>query len=266
MRTNLQSCAFNFEILQVKIRADSTTGDYSPHDEVHPTEISSKMDGGITDGKDSGELRTQVTGGYENSGKGIVSPSLDIHLTDISSNLEGGNTNNNQSIHPDEAAMNLSKGISMKAQDVVSNNSSPVPTARTNDQMNAIHTTGTPTKREEADQIQETSMHIQQTNAQSKRNQITESSAAEAHSSNFSFGIRGNSINVMPNANPSVMQDTNQGMTMEIVELDQQRKNIQTNQSRQSKGKEVQIGHKDKEGQKNQNKDANQQGGTSRTQ
>ncbi|KAH0674029.1 hypothetical protein KY290_026275 [Solanum tuberosum] len=86
-----------------QIHADSTTGDYSPHDEVHPTEFSSKMDGGITDGKDSGELRTQVTGGYEKSGKGIVSPSLDIHPTDISSNLDGRNTNNNQSIHPDEA-------------------------------------------------------------------------------------------------------------------------------------------------------------------
>ncbi|KAG5606082.1 hypothetical protein H5410_027574 [Solanum commersonii] len=212
-----------------QIRADSTTGAYSPHDEVHPIEISNKMYGGITDGKESSELRTQVTGVYEKSGKGIVSPPLENQLTDISSNLEGGNTNNNQSIHPDKVAVNLSKG------------------------------TRTPTVHEEA-------VNIQQANVKSKRNQLTESSAAKAHSSNFSFGIRGNSISVTPIANPSVMQDTNQGMTMEIVELEQQRKNIHTSQSRQSKGKEAQTGHKGKEGQKNQNEVANQLGGTSRTQ
>ncbi|KAH0763465.1 hypothetical protein KY290_019538 [Solanum tuberosum] len=225
------------------------------------------MDGGITGGKESGEPRTQVTGVHEKFGKGTDSSPLDIHLTDISSNLEGGNTNNTQSVHPDEDAMNSSKGTSRKTQAIDNNKSFLVPDARTNDQLlSALHTSGTPTTHEETHQMQEMAMNIQHANAHSKRNQITESSTAEAQSSNFSFGIRGNSMNVIPNDNPSVMQDASQGRTMEIVQLDQQRQNVQTSQSRQSKGKEVQTGHKDKEGQKNQNEDANHQGGTSRTQ
>ncbi|KAH0674033.1 hypothetical protein KY290_026279 [Solanum tuberosum] len=73
-------------------------------------------------------------------------------------------------------------------------------------------------------------------------------------------------MNITPNANPSVMQDTNQVMTLEKAGLDQQQKYGQTSQNRQTEGKEVQTGHEDKEWQKGQNKDANQQGGTSQTQ
>ncbi|KAH0755678.1 hypothetical protein KY290_025948 [Solanum tuberosum] len=63
---------------------------------------------------------------------------------------------------------------------------------------------------------------------------------------------------------------------MEKVGQDQQQRNEQTSQSHQAKGKEVQTAelskqesnqhHKDKEGQKDQNKTINQQGGTSRLQ
>ncbi|KAG5585272.1 hypothetical protein H5410_045706 [Solanum commersonii] len=84
-------------------RADSITGDYSPHDGVHLTEISSKMDGGITGGEESGELRAKVAGVYEQTGKGNISPQMETHPSDISNNLEEGTTNNNQSIPPDKA-------------------------------------------------------------------------------------------------------------------------------------------------------------------
>ncbi|KAH0633201.1 hypothetical protein KY284_035987 [Solanum tuberosum] len=51
-----------------QIQADSTTGDYFPHDGVHPTEISVQMDGGIVGGENSGEKRTQIAGVHESSG------------------------------------------------------------------------------------------------------------------------------------------------------------------------------------------------------
>uniref|UniRef100_M1DSF4 Uncharacterized protein n=1 Tax=Solanum tuberosum TaxID=4113 RepID=M1DSF4_SOLTU len=182
------------------------------------------MDGGITGRKESGELRTEATGVYEKTGKGNFSSPLDTHLSDISSNLEGGNTNNNQTTQPNEVVMNLSKGTSRKDHDTVRNGSFPNPTARNNDQLSVIHTSGAPAVHEEANQIQEMSMNIQQAN------------------------------------------DTNQGKTLEKAGLDQQQKNGQTSQNRQIEGKEVQTGHKDKEWQKSQHKEANQQGGTSRTQ
>ncbi|KAH0673689.1 hypothetical protein KY284_024776 [Solanum tuberosum] len=89
----------------------------------------------------------------------------ELEGTDISSNLEGGNTNNNQTTQPNEVVMNLSKETSRKDHDTVRNGSFPDPDARNNDQLSA--------------------------NVQTKRNQTAESSAAEAQSSNFSFGIRG---------------------------------------------------------------------------
>uniref|UniRef100_M1DQL7 Bifunctional endo-1,4-beta-xylanase xylA n=1 Tax=Solanum tuberosum TaxID=4113 RepID=M1DQL7_SOLTU len=204
------------------------------------------MDGGITGGKESGELRTQATGVYEKTWKGNFSPPLDTHLSDISSNLEGGNTNNNQTTQPNEVVMNLSKGTSRKDHDTVRNGSFPHPAVRKNDQLSVIHTSGAPAVHEEANQIQEMSMNIQQANVQTKRNQTAESSAAEAQSSNLSFGIRGQDIGER--------------------RLDQQQKNGQTSQNRQIEGKEVKTGHKDKEWQKSQHKEAIQQGGTSRTQ
>jgi len=216
------------------------------------------MDGGITGRKESGELRTEATGVYEKTGKGNFSSPLDTHLSDISSNLEGGNTNNNQTTQPNEVVMNLSKGTSWKDHDTIRNGSFPDPAARNNDQLSVIHTLGAPAVHEEANQIQEMSMNIQQANVQTKRNQTAESSAAEAQSSNFSFRIRGNLMNIIPNANLSVMQDTNQGKTLEKAGLDQQQKNGQTSQNRQIEGKEVQTGHKHKEWQKSQHKESNQ--------
>ncbi|KAG5580333.1 hypothetical protein H5410_050960 [Solanum commersonii] len=73
-------------------------------------------------------------------------------------------------------------------------------------------------------------------------------------------------MNINPNANPSVMQATIQGNSLEKVGLDLQQRNEQTSQNRQTQGKGVQTGHKDIERQKGQNKDANPQGGTGRTQ
>ncbi|KAH0639252.1 hypothetical protein KY290_036531 [Solanum tuberosum] len=78
-----------------QVRADSTIGDYSPHEEVHFTEISSRMDGGIASGGNSDQNRTQLTGVYEKSGSGNHSPTLDILLSEFSSKLDGGDTNKN---------------------------------------------------------------------------------------------------------------------------------------------------------------------------
>ncbi|KAH0660309.1 hypothetical protein KY285_028868 [Solanum tuberosum] len=99
-----------FRATSSQVRKDSTSGDYSPHDEVHLTEISSKMDGGITGEENSSENQTPTTGVYEKIGNVNQSPLLDTHLPDISSNLDEGNTNNNQYIQPAESGMNLNKG------------------------------------------------------------------------------------------------------------------------------------------------------------
>ncbi|KAG5606080.1 hypothetical protein H5410_027572 [Solanum commersonii] len=227
-------------------RTDSITGVYSPHDEVPLTEISSKMDGGITGGEESGELRAQVAGVYELTGKENISSTMETHLPDISNNLEGGTITNNQSIPPDEAAVNLNEGTSRKDQNTDRNNSFPDASARHNGLLRLIHTSGAPTLQEGANQIQEMPMTMQQANDQITRSQATESS----QSSNFSFGIRGNPMNITPNANPSVMQATTQGKALEKAGLDQQQRNGQTSQNRQTQGKEVQAGHKDVERQK----------------
>ncbi|KAG5616051.1 hypothetical protein H5410_015875 [Solanum commersonii] len=84
-----------------QVLEDSTTGDYSPQMEVHPTEILSEMDGGIIGEKDSGETRGQLAGVYGTSDRGINSTPMDIHLLDISNNVNGGtirNTNPRQSM------------------------------------------------------------------------------------------------------------------------------------------------------------------------
>ncbi|KAH0669581.1 hypothetical protein KY285_023740 [Solanum tuberosum] len=87
--------------------------------------------------------------------------------------------------------MNSSKGTSRKDQDTARNVSLPDPAARSNAQLSVIHTSGAPTIHEEANQIQEMSMNIQQANVQNKKNHTAESSLAEAQSLNFTFEIRG---------------------------------------------------------------------------
>ncbi|WMV45632.1 hypothetical protein MTR67_039017 [Solanum verrucosum] len=75
-----------------QVLADSTTGDYSPQLEVHLTEISSEMDGGIIGEEDSGETRGQIAGVHGTIDRGTNSPPIDIHLSDIPNNVNGGNT------------------------------------------------------------------------------------------------------------------------------------------------------------------------------
>ncbi|KAH0695802.1 hypothetical protein KY289_013284 [Solanum tuberosum] len=253
------------------------------------------MDGGITDGDKSGQHRTQIVSVYEKTVKGNNSPPLDTHLSDFLSNLDGGNTNNNQSIQPTKSVMNLSKGTSRNVQDIDRNGSFPNPSAGYNGQLGVIHTSGVNTIHEEANLTQEMKFNAQKANDQINRKQTTESLAREDQSLNFSFGIRGNSMNTTPNVIPYVMQDK----TPEKSRQDQQEMNEQTSQRYQTKGKEVQSGkpisnnciqtdannteahlhnvvnekisrivaltkqvsnqgYKDKEGQRDQNKDANQ--------
>ncbi|KAG5599504.1 hypothetical protein H5410_030874 [Solanum commersonii] len=78
------------QAISSQVREDSNTGDYSPNEEVHLPEISSKIDGRIVDGENSGENRLQTAGVNEKSRNGNHSPSLDIHLSNISFNLDGG--------------------------------------------------------------------------------------------------------------------------------------------------------------------------------
>ncbi|KAH0650165.1 hypothetical protein KY284_030077 [Solanum tuberosum] len=293
-----------FRATSSQVRADSTSGDYSPHDEVQLTENPSKMDGGIAGGENSSEKRTQIAGVYEKSGKGNQSPPMDIHLSDTSSNLNEGNTNKKQSIQAAESIMNLNKGTSRNVQDTDRNDSFTASFAGYNSQLSVILPAGASTMHEEANLMQKIKLNELQANDQNTKRQASENLSEEDQSSNFSFGIKGNSMNITPILIPCVMQDTNQDKTMEKSGHDQQQINEQTSQSHQSKGKEVQTGkptnkniiqtdatntkahlhnvvnekisrtaeplkqvsnhgHKDKEGQKEQNKDTNQQGGTS---
>ncbi|KAK4737469.1 hypothetical protein R3W88_001166 [Solanum pinnatisectum] len=90
-------------------------------------------------------------------------------------------------------------------------------------------------------------MH-EEANSMQKMNKrpASETLSKEAQSSNFSFGIKGNSMSITPIPIPCIMQDTNQDKSMEKFGHDQYNQ-----------------GHKGKEGHKDQNKDTNQQGGTS---
>ncbi|KAG5580334.1 hypothetical protein H5410_050961 [Solanum commersonii] len=95
-------------------------------------------------------------------------------------NKEGEENPREHNVIPSyEAAMNLSEGISRKDLNNDRNNSFPDTAARHNGQLSLIHTSGTPTLQEGANQIQEMLMNMQQTKDQTTRNQATESSTAE---------------------------------------------------------------------------------------
>jgi len=70
-----------------QFHGDLTTGVYSPGEEIHLTTISSKMDGPITDDKNSDEQATEKSKGDGGSTRGNYSMDEDVQLTNLSINL-----------------------------------------------------------------------------------------------------------------------------------------------------------------------------------
>ncbi|KAH0709370.1 hypothetical protein KY284_010797 [Solanum tuberosum] len=157
-----------------QVLADSTTGDYSPQLEVHLTEIWSEMDGGIIGEEDSGETRGQIAGVHGTSDRGINSPAMDIHLSDIPNNVNGGNirnTNPRQSMDtPTDDPMTLNRRKFQATQHI--------------EEEIAAMETHNPNKQQDTNQ------------------------SNEAQSSNFSFGIVGNSRNLTSPLSSDAMQVT----------------------------------------------------------
>uniref|UniRef100_M1DDE1 TPR Domain containing protein n=1 Tax=Solanum tuberosum TaxID=4113 RepID=M1DDE1_SOLTU len=92
--------------------------------------------------------------------------------------------------------------------------------------------------------MQENVLDEQEANDQAIRILNSENSSDEAHSSNFSFGIKGNSTNIIPTpiTYPMQVAAIKDKPTEEIGQVQQQRKD-QPVQLKQSKGKELQIGN-----------------------
>ncbi|KAH0639199.1 hypothetical protein KY290_036483 [Solanum tuberosum] len=149
-----------------KVREDSTTGDYSPHEKVQLIEISSQMDGGIAGKGNSGENRTPFAAVYEKSGSGNHSLPLDIHLSEVSSNLDGGNTNKNRSVQPTESMINLIKETSQKTMEIERNGTFQAPPIGHNIQMGPTHPAGARTIHVEGNSMQENNSNEQPANDQ----------------------------------------------------------------------------------------------------
>uniref|UniRef100_M1DH02 Bifunctional endo-1,4-beta-xylanase xylA n=1 Tax=Solanum tuberosum TaxID=4113 RepID=M1DH02_SOLTU len=231
-----------------QIRADSVTGDYSPHDEVHLPENSSKMDGGIVAGENSDKNRIHVARIYAKAGKRNLSPPVDIHPSEISSNLDEGNTNNNQSIQPAEVMLNMNKGTSQREQEVEQNDSFPAASVGHNVHVGAIVSTGTKTMQEENNSMQQMNLPEQQAIDQIAMKQASANLSKEAQSSNFSFGVAGNSLNITPNSIPCALQDSStQDRPTEEPGHDHQQSKEQTSSGQQTKGKVVLLGKSNKE-------------------
>ncbi|KAG5586020.1 hypothetical protein H5410_046454 [Solanum commersonii] len=218
-----------------RIRADSTTGVYSPHDGVHITEISVQMDSGNAGGESFGEKPNQIVGVHENFGNVNYSPPLEIHLSEPSSNFDGKNTTTNQANRSNDSMKNVNERKSRNMHNTEGSNSLPISPAAINIQLDANHQLGAKTSQEAGN-----------ANDQATRIPNSENSSDAAHSSNFSFGIKGDSTNLTPTPITYLMQ----------VAATQDRLAEETGQT----------GHKDNEEKQDQLKEINQQGGKSRTQ
>uniref|UniRef100_M1DHI5 GJ10070 n=1 Tax=Solanum tuberosum TaxID=4113 RepID=M1DHI5_SOLTU len=226
-----------------KIRANSTTGDYYPHDGGHPTEISVQMDGGIAGGENSSEKRTQIPGVHESSGNVNSSPPLETHLAEISSNFDGENITNNHANRSNDSMKNVYEGTSRKMHNTEGSNSLPTSPAEINIQPAANHQLGARTTHEAKNAMQENGLEEQQANDQVTRILNSENSSDEAHSSNFSFGIKGNSnsITPIPIIYPMQVAAAKDKPTEDNGQVQRQRKG-QPGPLKQSTGKELQTG------------------------
>uniref|UniRef100_M1DIN8 Uncharacterized protein n=1 Tax=Solanum tuberosum TaxID=4113 RepID=M1DIN8_SOLTU len=173
-----------------QIRTDSTTRDYSSHDGVHLTEISIQMDGGIIGGENFGVNRFKVTGVHEKSGNMNVSPPVDIHLSEISSNLDRGNIIDNQVNRSTDHPKNVNEGTSRNMHNIEGSGSLPDSSAGINIQLDANSQLGARNSQDGDNAMQEKNLNGQQANDQPTKIHNSENSSDEAHSSNFSFGIK----------------------------------------------------------------------------
>ncbi|KAH0672721.1 hypothetical protein KY284_023808 [Solanum tuberosum] len=170
---------------------------------------------------------------------------------------------------------NVHEGTSRNMHNTKGSDSLPISLAEINIQPDTNHQLGARTSNEEGNAMQENVLDEQQANDQATRILNSENSSDETHSSKFSFGIKGNSTNIIPTpiTYPMQVAAINDKPTEEIGQVQQQRKD-QPSQLKQSKGKELKTeskqvqnqGHKDKEGKQDQLKEINQQGGKNRTQ
>ncbi|KAH0633295.1 hypothetical protein KY284_036081 [Solanum tuberosum] len=191
-----------------QVLADSATGDYSPQLEVHLTEISIELDGGIIGGEDFSKTRGQLTGVHGISIRGTNSPPLDIHLSEISNNINGGiirSTNSRQStdVSADDP-MTLNR---RKIQDI---------------------------------QHIEEEVAVMETHNLSKQQDTNQSK--EAQSSNFSFGIAG--AEESDKDQQKKARESGQGHQDSRKDKDnQQQRNGQPTQGQQNQGKAMQSVH-----------------------
>ncbi|KAH0639256.1 hypothetical protein KY285_035842 [Solanum tuberosum] len=224
------------------------------------------MDGGIAGGDNFGEKRTQIAGVHESSGNVNSSPPLETHLAEISSNFDGENITNNHANRSNDSMKNVYEGTSWKMHNTEGSNSLLTSPAEMNIQPAANHQLGARTSHEEENAMQENGLDEQQANDQATRILNSENSSDEAHSSNFSFGIKGNSnsITPIPIIYPMQVAAAKDKPTEDNGQVQCQRKD-QPGPLKQSTGKELQTGHKDKEGKQDQLKEINPQGGKNRT-
>ncbi|KAG5606148.1 hypothetical protein H5410_027640 [Solanum commersonii] len=227
-----------------RIRVDSTTGDYSPHDGVHLREISVQMDGGIADGENSGEKLNQTAGVHENSGNVKYSPPLETHPLEISRNFDGKHTTTNQANRSNDSMKNVHEGTNRNMYNTEGSGSLPISLAEINIQLDANHQLGARTSHEEGNAIHDNILDEQQANDQATRILDSENSSDSAYSSIFSFGIKSNStnINTTPITYPMQVVAIQDRPTEETGQVQQQRKD-QSGQLKQAKGKELQTGN-----------------------
>ncbi|KAK4707373.1 hypothetical protein R3W88_033062 [Solanum pinnatisectum] len=163
--------------------------------------------------------------------------------------------------------MNLNTKTSRDVPNIDRIASFPAASAGHSSHIDVVHPAETTTRHEEAKLIEKSIWKEQHAKDQHTKNRTLENLSEETESSNLSFGIKNNSMNITPTHISCVMQDTNQDKDMEKFGHDQQQRSEQTWQNQQAKGKELQTGHhKHKEGQKEKVKDTNQQGETSKLQ
>ncbi|KAH0642003.1 hypothetical protein KY290_033608 [Solanum tuberosum] len=120
------------------------------------------------------------------------------------------------------------------------NGSIPDTSVGHNIQLGANCPVGTRILHGETNSMQQMNLNEQQAIDQTTKKQASENIFEEAQSSNFSFGVTGNSMNITPISIPCALQGTpKQDKPTEEHGHDHQQRNEQTGQKQQTKGKEV---------------------------
>ncbi|KAK4729623.1 hypothetical protein R3W88_022611 [Solanum pinnatisectum] len=125
--------------------------------------------------------------------------------------------------------MNLNEKMNRDGPNMDTNASLPAQPAGDNSHTSAI-------------QLAEAAARQEKANDHYFKTRALENSVEETQSSNFSFGIKANSMHVTSNSNLCVVQDTSQVKYMEKAGQDAQQMDEQTSQRHQDKGEEKQSG------------------------